>query len=451
MEVDSNDSSTARLHRLRRLFSSNNERLEAVIAKGASAGFLINLAGTLLTLLTHIVLARLLGPENYGIYVYAFTWVAVLVLLSKVGFDTTFVRYLAQYKSSGEWALFRGILSFGGKYVLAVSIGVLCFASLAVFFLQDRMSPELYWTFLIAWIILPFSSLSALRVAALRALRSVVLAQLPGMILRPVLLISGAFLLYFFISEPISGSTMMTIDLGAHIATFILGGYWLRSRLPEESKGIESQTLPSEWIRCGLSLLLLSGMLRIMNRVDTIMIGMFLDTTQAGFYVVASRGARLAVFGTGAVNMIMAPIISSLYTEEKKEELQRMLTMAARFICAATIPIVIVLVVGGKYFLSMFGDAFVVAYPVFVLLLVGNSISAFCGSVGYVLSMTGYQHKALKFAASSAVLNIVLNLLFIPIWGIEGAGVATAISVAYWNIASLLYVRRELGLRTSII
>lgn len=451
MDDQSNNSLSLALVRFRKLFSSNNERLEAVIAKGASVGFLINLSGTLLTLLTHIVLARLLGAEQYGIYVYAFTWVSVLTLFAKVGFDTTFVRYLARYKSAEEWSLFRGILSFGGRYIFTVSIAVLALASLVVYFLQGKMSEELYRTFLIAWILLPFATLSALRVAALRALRAVALAQLPEMVLRPLILIAGAIVIYFFVFESIDASTMMLVDLAAHVATFVLGGYWLSGKLPSESKGVEKEMRTSEWVRCGLSLLLLSGMLRIMNRVDTIMIGMLLDTTQAGIYVVASRGARLAVFGTGAVNMIMAPIISSLYAEEKKEELQRMLTLAARFISSVTVPVVLVLIFGGKYFLQIFGSEFLVAYPCLLLLLLGQVVSAFCGSVGYVLSMTGHQNTALKFAGSSAVLNIILNLLLIPKWGIEGAGVATAISVAYWNLASLFYVKTKLGLRTSII
>jgi O-antigen/teichoic acid export membrane protein len=65
------------------------------------------------------------------------------------------------------------------------------------------------------------------------------------------------------------------------------------------------------------------------------------------------------------------------------------------------------------------------------------------------MTMTAHQSTAAWVMGLSAVANVVLNAALIPIWGTTGAAIATAASIAAWNIILVIQVRRRLGIRTT--
>ena len=64
----------------------------------------------------------------------------------------------------------------------------------------------------------------------------------------------------------------------------------------------------------------------------------------------------------------------------------------------------------------------------------------------YLLNMTGHERPAQRIVWIAAMGNLALNLWAIPRFGIEGAAVATAFSMALWNVAAAVAVKRLLGL-----
>ena len=83
-----------------------------------------------------------------------------------------------------------------------------------------------------------------------------------------------------------------------------------------------------------------------------------------------------------------------------------------------------------------------------VILIVGQMMNAFAGSVGYLLNMTGGQKIMRNIAGIAALLNIVLNTLLIPSYGINGAAYASAISLASWNVLAVIYIKQHYGFYT---
>ncbi|MCB0321923.1 MAG: flippase [Bdellovibrionales bacterium] len=427
------------------------EGVGAVLARGVAGGFSVNILGALIGLVAQAVLARLMGGEQYGIYAYVFTWLSVLSLAAKLGFDTTLLRYVAAYKAKQQWSLLRGLLIRTNQMVVVLSIATGVVTAIVVELLSDRLSSDLVRTFWVLCLILPLSSLCSLRSAALRALRKVVLARLPDEVLRPTLLACLAAGCYFVFSIEVNALLAMVLQSVALLAAFFIGAYWMRLAMPDEVFQSAPEYENREWIRYAVPLVLFSAMNVILQRIDTLMLGAFLDTTSAGYYSVAVRIAKLMAFGLAAVNMIAAPMISSLYAQENMEELQRMLRLSALGIMAYTIPVTAGMILFGNYLLLIFGEEFVAAYPALVILALGQMINALAGSSGYVMTMTGHQNIALKIMSISAVVNILLNWLLIPRYGMNGAAWATALSLVGWNVAFVVYARRKIGLRTTVL
>ena len=79
-----------------------------------------------------------------------------------------------------------------------------------------------------------------------------------------------------------------------------------------------------------------------------------------------------------------------------------------------------------------------IARNTLIILSVGQFFNAYCGSIGYLLNMTGKEKIFKNAILIGAILNIILNFVLIPYWGIIGAAVASAVS--YFIMAALMFV-----------
>ncbi|MFT5718160.1 MAG: O-antigen/teichoic acid export membrane protein, partial [Oleiphilaceae bacterium] len=100
------------------------------------------------------------------------------------------------------------------------------------------------------------------------------------------------------------------------------------------------------------------------------------------------------------------------------------------------------------WLMSFFGEEFRVASTALVILALGQFVNIATGSVGYLLSMTGLERKVRDNAFFSAIIGVTLGFVLIPIYGLLGASVATAIAIASQNLLGVYQVRKHLGFNT---
>lgn len=423
----------------------------AVLARGAIGAFIVKVAGTGLLFGLHVILARLLGVNQYGIYVYAITWVNILAILCLLGFQTSLVRFIAEYSIKRQWGLLRGILRRSNQTVLGFSIIVSLIGLTVIRALGDRISDDMAITFYIALCLLPVFAFCRLREASLRALKHVVQSELLLRVLRPVLTGVVVVGLFLCLGHSLQARYAMTANLTAVVCIAVIGTVLLHRLLPKTVAGSQPTFDNKQWLKVSLPLLLIAGMYIILKRTDIVMLGALKGTQQAGIYSAATKISDLVLFALTAINAILAPMISELYHTGRKQELQRIITLAARAIFVLTLVITIVLIIFGKLILSLFGLAFIVAYMPLLILLAGQMVNAFAGPAGFLMIMTGHQNQAGAIIAVSTAVNITLNALLIPLFGLTGAAISTASAIVLWNIAMFLYVRSRLGLNPTVL
>jgi O-antigen/teichoic acid export membrane protein len=124
--------------------------------------------------------------------------------------------------------------------------------------------------------------------------------------------------------------------------------------------------------------------------------------------------------------------------------------LASRAIFVFTLVVSIILAVCGKLMLSLFGLDFTIAFVPLLILLAGQVVNALAGSVGLIMTMTGHQNQAGAIIAASVTANITLNALLIPLLGLAGAAISTAFTMATWNIAMFTFVKRRIGINSTI-
>jgi O-antigen/teichoic acid export membrane protein len=422
----------------------------AALARGSVGSLLTKIAGMGVMFGVHVLLARLLGTSEYGVYVYALTCVDMLAVMCLLGYHISLVRFVAEYRARNQWGLLLGIQRRSTQIVAGVSVLVSLVAGVLIWRFEGRLSDSQFETFWVGIGVLPIFCLCWLRESSLRALKRMVQSQILLRVLRPTVVGVLAISVYMG-AEQIKSSWAMGCNLAAVGFAFLVGTVLLRRALQPEFHREKPVYRTMSWMKVSLPMLLLSSMHWILKRTDIIMIGAYLGTTETGIYSAASQVSGMVVLGLTSVNSMLGPMISEFYYTDKTEQLRRVVALAARAVFILMVAATIVMSLGGKIMLSLYGTEFVAAFVPLLILLGGQVVNAMVGPVGLIMTMTGHQNQAGLIFGFGAVVNVALNMLLIPRFGFVGAAVASATSMVLWNVMMFGYVWSVVGINSTII
>lgn len=427
----------------------NGKGIGAIFARGAVRSFSAKALGLGVGFLLQIVMARALGIEQFGIYAFALSWVNVLLFLVLLGANKAILRFLPTYQLSESTAQIAGLLRWATSRTLKAGLAV-CLAIWGyLIFFAAAEDQDLIKTMALAAVLLPVFGLSQLRQAGLNAMKQVFRAELADTFLRPILLISLVASWLWFHKEPLMAYQAMLMQLGAAVVSFLIGARWLMLALPETARSTNPIYDVKVWQSMALPMMIVAGIQILLKQTDVIMLGIITSTTESGIYSVMVRISSFAMFGLAAVNAMAAPMIAELHASGQKTALQQVVTLAVRgsvlFMLAASALLVIFV----EPITALYGQGFNLGLTAFYILIFGQAVNAATGPVGFIVSMTGHQILLAKVQGASAVINILLNIILIPRYGMVGAAISTAISMATWNVWLLIYVRKTLKIRIS--
>jgi O-antigen/teichoic acid export membrane protein len=420
------------------------------IVRGAFGSAMVKVAGVGITFLLQVMLARLLGVEEFGIYAYVLAWLNVLVLLATLGFENTLVRYVAVYRSARDWSLLRGIVRTSNAFVVLMGLLIAVCVWFGGWFYHTLGAPGTGRAFMFAAGVIPLLALAMTNQAAIRGLKNVVRGQLPVLFVYPLLTTVVVAGWHQAASTGLTAANAMLATMVAALVSLILSYYWARQHLPPQVKTAGCVYAVRDWFAMSIPMLWLAGMGIVLTHTDIIMLGLIEDTQNAGIYGAAVRISMVVAFGLTATNTIVAPVVAELYGKNEIEELRRILRLVARGVFAVTAVVSVLLLLFGKEVLDIFGSEFSAGYAALLVLLAGQLINTVSGPVGYVMTMTGHQNRASVIIGLCAIANIVLNALLIPAYGMLGAASATAITTAMWNFMMLGYTWKKMQINPTI-
>ena len=428
----------------------NTSDIAKVLIVGGGSAVVIKALGTGLQFLLLVLLGRALGAAQLGTYVNATAWMDVLVLLGKVGLDMAAFRYVAMYLSQQQFGLLKGFSKFSLTTSLALSTGLAVLIAAVLFVLNKLQLIQLPLTFLLVLPLLPLLSAIQVQSAVLRGLGSYVRSLLPYTALRHGFLLFIVFVL-LLTKYPMTPQLAAVLTVIATAIAFVLTAFWLRQLQDQTVVASPAQYESKEWIRSSLPMMFVGSSVVLLNQSDILAIGFLLGQEAVGIYAPMSRLALLIVFGYQALNSVVKPKFSSLYTQKKMPELQKLVTWTTRVGFASSLLVGLGFLLFGQRIAGMFGREFIAGYPVLLVLIIGRIVDAATGPTQDLLVMTGYQVLLARLLFVSVVCNILLNILLIPFMGIVGAAIANSVTILSWNIVSAVIIRRRLGIKTTLI
>lgn len=415
--------------------------------KSGISSLVINVSNKAIILLTGILLIRVMGKSQYGTYTYVLSILGVLSIPAEYGIANLLVRETAKGISNQDHSTISGSWKWSLYFSLIFSGAILLLSLLGVLFVKDQFDQIEITTFIIGMVLLPFHLLVFIGSGALRGLNKVIIGQLPDLIIIPGLFVFLFFAGNYLTSIELNASSTMALRLGATIIALLCVVLFLLKNYPKEVRSAKPSYQGRAWLASVISLGLSSGLNMVRTRSTTLILGIFVDAGQIATFQVAVSAAALSGVILQAANMILAPQFASLISEKNHKKLQNLVGKSTRIISVLTLFVTIILVLFGKQLLAFaFGPDLIDAYPSLVILIAGQLINAFLGSVAYIMNMAGHEKDVMKVIGISAIINTVLTLVLAPFLGIVGGSIASSISLIFAQFSLYRLVHRKLGI-----
>lgn len=430
---------------LARLFSSpiGRQTIGSMVLKFAYVGF---------TFIISVLLARLMGPAQYGVYSYVYALISLLSVPSEFGLPNLVIRETARGLANGDFPRVQGIWSWATRTTAVISLSLVALTLAGIWLLRAPLSNPRLVTFLWALALVPLIALGDLRGAALSGLRHVVTGQLPEFLLRPGFFTLLLAMVWLVGGVSLTAPVAIALYVAASAIAFGIGAWLLWRVTPPEVRQSRPRMEHRAWLMSALPLAFIGAMQLINQQASILLQGIFLPDAQIGYFRVATQVSLLAAVGLVGINAVLAPRFAALHAQGDTVKLQRLVTSSARAILLLSLVLTIGFAALGEPFLRVFfGPLYVRAYLPMLILLLGQLINSGMGSVAVLLNMTGYERETAKGIVVSALINLGLNLALIPLWGIEGSSVATSVSLVVWNVLLWRAVRKKLGINTLAI
>ena len=185
----------------------------------------------------------------------------------------------------------------------------------------------------------------------------------------------------------------------------------------------------------------------ITQNVDKYMIGYLSGATDVGIYRVAFQFGTLASIALYSVSVVFAPLISNLFFDKRYDDLQSMYKLTTKWITIVNLLILGMVLVFPKDILALTGPEFVSGATALVIITAGQVVNSIVGSVGYMNTMTGHPKYVLISGTVAMVVNVILNYILIPLYGITGAAIATAVAMGCSNILNFIFMYIQLHMQ----
>ncbi len=425
---------------MKNIFKYHESHLSEII-KGSAVAFVLKGVGAVAAFILNVIVARNLGASEAGIFFLTATVIFVVSTLGRLGLDNAVIRFISSFASEGNWDRIRGV------YRLSLSLGILGtgFLSIVIYFGSGWISENIFSKPDLAeplkWMSIRIVPLAVLTLIAesLKGLKRIALSQVIHNLSLPLV---ALFLLLIF---PAYHSVHDLVWIWNAAAIFVMLAsiiIWNRS-LKDQPR--YSVPFPAGVLtKSAVPLFFVTTMNLIIMWSSTLVLGIFSDSADVGVFNLATRTANLMNFLLVSVNTIAAPKFAELWHNRDFTALKKTAQDSTRLMFWLSLPVFLGVVFFSSRIMGIFGDQFVRGAPILAILTAAQFINVSTGSVGYLLMMSANEKLLRNNTFVVAILNVILNLVLIPEYGIYGAVVASSLSLVLQNIISLVMVRMKL-------
>lgn len=418
--------------------------------RASLAAFAIRIISAVIAFVSQIVFARMMGIDDYGIFVLVWITMVIVASLSCLGFQTAIIRFVPQYRETGDLDHMRGILLSSRLVVLLASTLSACAVIAITWFGRSWIEVYYITPFLIGALSLPMISLGDTLDGTARAQGWTIRALAPSYLARPTLILVFMVLAYLAGNEIDAVVGLQCAVLASFLTTIAQLFFITRSVDKTFPNGPRAYDL-GLWTKVALPIFLVEGFFFLLINADTLMVGLLMTPSDVAIYFATVKTLALVHFVFFAVKAGIAHRFAALLADGENHAVHDMALRSVTWTFWPSLLMGLVLLAFAPLLLSMFGPEFPQGYPLLFILVAGVVVRAAIGPAESLLNMTGHQNACAVVFGSVLVVNIVLNAVLIPWIGLYGAATATFFATLFEVFALYQLVYRRIGVRMSIL
>jgi O-antigen/teichoic acid export membrane protein len=395
------------------------------------------------------VLRYMFGGMAFGLYVLSYNAAELILNFLLGGFNDAITYFTAselEDKSpEGQNRLYSSLATgifFPAMMGLIISFALWLSGDLIYRSLWNSHSNDLLAIFKLTVWIIPLMVLVHQPVAAIKAKMEMKDYVLVTQVLQPMLAILFALFLYALFDMGIIA--MVWGMLGSLVLMLPLSFYFYSKHF-SISKTIKSlvlfrinKKLISFAIPQSANMALNLGLVKM----DSLMLSVWVNANALGIYALVSEFTQMIRLAKMAFSNVFGPLVANYQAKNNKAGIEQSLLALVKWTSLISVPLMFIIMTFYPDLILGAGQGWSqpAIYP--WLLLTGPMMSSFFGLAGNLLLMTGHSRLLLMNSAITGSINLILNYLFIPHWGVTGAALATAIanfSISFLQILEMKY------------
>lgn len=191
-----------------------------------------------------------------------------------------------------------------------------------------------------------------------------------------------------------------------------------------------------------------NSLMNLMTWVDTILLGVFRSAVEVGVYAIAIKIALITKVTLTAINSFTAPRFAEYYSKKDMVSFAKTSQYSTKLIFWTSAPVMVFIFIFPQFCMGFFGEEFKIGATALIILTIGQFIASISGSVGYILNLTDNQVLQQNITLFTIIVNVVLNIILIPVYGIIGAAIASATGLILRNLISVYFIKRKFDFLT---
>lgn len=418
--------------------------------RGSLFVFIASIITAFLGYFIRIILARKLSVEDYGLFFAIFAFVSFLLFFRDLGLGSALVKHLAEFKAKNKFDEIKtGILSvFFSLLILSAVLGIILYflaPLLAQNYFKDGRAEYIIY-FFIAYIL--FSALFLFLRNIFQGFQKIKIFALMepirlGIILGGVLLLFG---LGYGILTPVIAYTASWLAVFVVFLPFAFKTFFfLKYKIKDVCK------VTKQLYIFGIAIALANIGARVIARIDILMLTYFNSLSEVAVYNVILPTALLFLFFSQAISPVLYPLVSELWAKKDKKRLTQGIKLLYKYSFVITMPAFLTILVFSSLTIKLlFGAKYIAGSFALQILLIGILFLLISTINNTILAAIGKPGAVTKSFLIIAGINIVLNLLLIPLFGIEGAAAATLISYLLLLVLSTIFVVRYIRIKIPV-
>jgi O-antigen/teichoic acid export membrane protein len=416
------------------------------LATGASITLIGKVGGRGIDAVSDVVLARLLGPSDFGLYSLGITVLRIAGTIGMLGLQNGIIRFGTRFWPSSPSNLKKTLYyTLITSFTSGVILGCLLFVFAPWLAIEVFNKPELILVFRSFAFAFPLIIGLWVASAATRISKNMRYSAITEDLVQPFSNLLLLVLFAFFgltLSKSISANVIST-GTGFILALFFL--YYLFGEVL--TKPIGNEFSYRELIIFSIPTGLAGTFTLLTGWVSRLFVGYYRPAADVGIYQSASQISLIFVIILNAMNTIFAPMIAGLYHRNEIKRIEELYRVSTKWGLYIILPLyLVILTIPQQFIAAIFGKEYIAGSTAMIVLCTTQVINVGTGAVGFLLTMTGRQNHWFYTSGFTMILCIILNLLLVPIYGLLGAALATSLAVSALYLAGLVQVRLILNL-----